>query len=106
MRNRVHIIAVVALLAIPEGIFAQSAPAIEWQQSLGGSGDDRVNCIQQTSDGRYILTGSSNSTNGDVSGNHDTSGFYLDYWVVKLSTSGAIEWQKSLGGSQNDEANS
>ena len=74
------------------------APVIEWQKSLGGSGDDFGYSIQQTTDGGYIVGGHSNSTDGDVTGNHGG----WDYWVVKLSNSGTIEWQKSLGGSGND----
>src|SRR5262249_31068276 len=35
-----------------------------------------------------------------------TNNFGLhDYWVVKVSASGAVEWQISMGGSSNDEAN-
>jgi hypothetical protein len=75
---------------------------IEWQKSLGGSGKDRAYSIQQTNDGGYIVAGSSESNDGDVSGNHGSS----DYCVVKLSSIGTIEWQKSLGGSEVDYATS
>jgi len=68
--------------------------AIQWQKSLGGSGDDKAEDVQQTIDGGYIVSGSSSSNNGDVSGNHGTS----DYWIVKLNDTGGIQWQKCLGG--------
>jgi len=71
---------------------------IEWQKSLGGSGEDRGYSIQQTTDGGYIVAGQSASTNGDVTGNHGGN----DYWVVKLSSTGSIIWQKSLGGTGSD----
>jgi hypothetical protein len=74
--------------------------SIQWQNSLGGSGNDRANSIIQTTDGGYIVTGYSNSTDGDVSGNHGG----VDFWVVKLNNQGVIEWQKSLGGSNSDAA--
>jgi hypothetical protein len=32
---------------------------IEWEQTFGGSGDDVASCVQRTSDGGYILSGSS-----------------------------------------------
>ncbi|ASK30818.1 secretion protein [Chryseobacterium sp. T16E-39] len=67
---------------------------IQWQKSLGGSGSEKALSIQQTTDGGYIVAGSSGSTNGDVTGNHGN----LDYWIVKLNNSGDIQWQKSLGG--------
>lgn len=74
---------------------------IEWQKSLGGTGWDEARSVQQTLDGGYIIAGSSESVDGDVSGNHGTA----DYWVVKLDASGNISWQKSLGGSGPDIAN-
>ena len=54
---------------------------IEWQKCLGGTIDDRACSIQQTSDGGFIVTGFTYSNDGDVSGNHG----YSDYWVVKLT---------------------
>jgi hypothetical protein len=83
-------------------INAQTAPSIQWQKTLGGSSYDSANSIQQTSDGGYIIAGESDSTNGDITGNHGTS----DFWIVKLNASGIIQWQKSLGGSYGDVANS
>ncbi len=71
---------------------------IQWQKCLGGSDWEEAWDIQLTPDGGYILAGRSNSTDGDVTGNHGT----LDYWVVKLSSTAEIEWQKSLGGSNFD----
>ena len=71
---------------------------IEWQKAMGGSGLDRANEILQTREGGYMVFGQTNSTNGDVSGNH---GGY-DYWAVKLSNAGIIEWQKAFGGSSED----
>ena len=72
--------------------------AIQWQKSLGGSGWEEAWSVRQCDDGGYIVAGRSSSTDGDVTGNHG----YLDYWVVKLSISGDIEWQKSFGGSGLD----
>ncbi|HVX28799.1 MAG TPA: hypothetical protein VHB70_20795, partial [Parafilimonas sp.] len=72
---------------------------IQWQKSLGGSDFERANIIQQTVDGGYIVAGFSYSNNGDVTGNHGSA----DYWIVKLDSTGNIEWQKSLGGSAYEE---
>ncbi len=77
-------------------------PTIEWEKSLGGSNGDEAYAIQQTVDGGFIVAGSTNSDDGDVVG---FNGSY-DAWVVKLNTIGNIEWQKSLGGSSVDGANS
>jgi hypothetical protein len=75
---------------------------IQWQKTLGGTGQDHATCIQQTADGGYIVAGSSNSYDGDVAEN---LGSY-DFWVVKLDATGTIQWKKSLGGTYSDEAQS
>ncbi|MEO8148965.1 MAG: T9SS type A sorting domain-containing protein [Bacteroidia bacterium] len=75
---------------------------IQWQKCYGGTTDDEANSIRITSDGGYVLAGYSTSTGGDVTGNHG----YTDYWIVKLDSSGNLQWQKSLGGSIVEEANS
>jgi hypothetical protein len=77
-----------------------SAGILEWQKSLGGSGTEKAYSIQQTKDNGYIVTGYSDSDDGDVTDNHGR----LDYWIVKLKSNGDIQWQKSLGGSLEDEA--
>jgi len=68
---------------------------------LGGTNDDGVSYIQQSIDGGYIVAGNSYSNDGDVTGHHGG----IDYWIVKLDASGTIEWEKSLGGSDDDVAN-
>lgn len=75
---------------------------IQWQKALGGSSEEIARSIQPTTDGGYIFAGSAKSINGDVSTNHGNS----DAWIVKLSNSGAIQWQKSIGGTGNDFVNS
>ena len=77
-----------------------STGELDWQKSFGSSSADYANSIQQTTDGGYIIAGSSASNDGDVSGNHGSS----DYWIVKLTSTGQLDWQKSLGGSSNDWA--
>jgi len=73
---------------------------VEWDKSLGGDGEDEIFHTEQTSDGGYIV--GSYSMSG-ISGNKtDENKGLADYWLVKLSPSGTIEWQKSYGGSDWD----
>lgn len=69
-----------------------------WQKTYGGSSEETANDIQLTSDGGYIFTGNTFSNNGNVSGNHGN----FDNWVVKLDAAGAVEWSKTLGGSNGE----
>jgi hypothetical protein len=75
-----------------------SVGAIQWQKCLGGSSWDEIWSVQYTTDGGYVAAGRTASSDGDVVGHHGS----FDYWVVKLSSSGTIEWQRSLGGSLLD----
>jgi parallel beta-helix repeat protein len=65
---------------------------MDWQKSYGGSEVDYTYCIRQTRDGGYILAGSSISFGG----------YNYDFWVLKLASDGAIAWQKTYGGGDDD----
>jgi secreted PhoX family phosphatase len=55
-----------------------------------------VNAIIQTKDEGYLFVSNTESTDGDVSGNHGS----VDAWVVKLDADGNIQWQKCFGGTK------
>lgn len=75
---------------------------IQWQKTYGGSNDEWQPKISKTPDGGYIFICTSNSVNGDVTGNHGMR----DIWVVKIDAAGNIQWQRSLGGSNNEDLGS
>ena len=72
-----------------------------WKKILGGTGSDIANKVIATPDG-FVVAGYSSSTNGDVSGNHGVS----DYWIVWLDANGTLIRQRSYGGYDHDQANS
>ncbi len=69
-----------------------------WQKSLGSNGNDYAYCICENSDGTYVMSGYSEYSNGDVSGNHGN----YDCWVLMLTESGDVSFQRSLGGTALD----
>lgn len=89
-----------AFILFTQGISAQIIP-IEWQKNYGGSYDDSGAAIDKTSDGGYILLGTTRSTDRDVTGLH---GNLYDVWAIKTNSSGNIEWKKCLGGTGTDVA--
>lgn len=82
-------------MLLETSVFSQ---IIAWQKCYGGSGEEGVNSIIQTPDRGYIMTGSTNSNDFDISNNH--GGF--DMLVVKTDSAGNIQWAKCYGGSNDD----
>jgi uncharacterized repeat protein (TIGR01451 family) len=88
--------------------------AYEWFGNLGYP-DDRRGGLLATADGGYILCGSTSSADGQVTGLHGEIMLGMigdnydqvywgpnDAWVVKVSQSGILQWQKCFGGSYED----
>ncbi len=76
--------------------------SLVWETSLGGSDADVAQSVRQTTDGGYIVSGNSFSSDGDVGNNNGDS----DYWIVKLDANGSMVWETNLGGSGEDIARS
>ena len=69
---------------------------IQWQKTYGGAGGDYGSAVEQTTDGGYVIAGTTSSFGAGSS----------DMWVIRLDGSGNIQWQKTYGGSEYDSANS
>ncbi len=78
-----------------------SQPNIEWENSFGGSTLDFGRTAITTTDGNYMIAGTTASSDGDVTNNNGSA----DVWLVKLTSTGNLIWQKTLGGSDSDSAN-
>ncbi|MBU1707101.1 T9SS type A sorting domain-containing protein [bacterium] len=63
-----------------------------WSQRFGGSGDDYCTCVLQSSDGGYILAGSTVSF-----------GVGRDFWIVKTDANGDSLWSRTYGGVGSEE---
>lgn len=74
---------------------------IEWRRYFGGTNNDRSYDALQLDSGEYILVGTSESDDVDVS---NPKGGY-DVWVIKLSSTGTMIWERSFGGAAIDGAN-
>lgn len=106
MKKNLHLFIFIAMLVLGNTANSQT-PTLQWQKTIGGSLADGTGCfncastiVRLTSDGGYILGGSSSST---VSGlKTDTCRGKEDYWIVKLDSTRKIQWQKTFGGSDDD----
>jgi hypothetical protein len=72
---------------------------------VGGNSTDQIFSVKQTTDAGYIFAGQSSSTNNGTLAGVISNG-QTDAWVIKLSGSGTLRWQKLLGGSVFDMINS
>lgn len=75
---------------------------IQWQKALGGFTIDIPMKIIQTADGGYAIAGYTASFYGDFAGNHGEE----DGLIIKLDSTGDIQWQKIIGGTKIDNFNS
>ena len=75
---------------------------ILWRKYFGGTNNDRSYDSIETADGDFIIVGSSESSDNDIS---SPKGSY-DIWVIKLSSNGDFLWERSYGGSKYETANS
>ena len=75
------------------------AQSIEWEQNYGGSNEEDLQSIQQTSDGGFILGGRSQSADSDVGANNGN----YDYWIAKTDALGNLQWEQNFGGSYNED---
>lgn len=71
---------------------------IQWENTYGGTNDERAYYSTQTADGGYILAGYTESNNNDVTFNNGAA----DVWIVKMDSAGTLQWQKSYGGTGFD----
>lgn len=68
----------------------------EWQKTYGGDDMDSPSCIEKTGDSGYIVAGKSFSFDpGETS---------WDAWVIKLSATGEISWERKYDFGRDDGA--
>ena len=66
---------------------------VQWQKTLGGSNADYGVSVAVAPDGSVYVCGCTESAGAGAD----------DFLIAKFNSSGTVQWQKTLGGSRNDE---
>lgn len=75
---------------------------LQWENTIGGTSQDKLISLKETEDERVILFGTSYSiASGDKSQNNFGAS---DFWLVQLNAFGAIQWERTIGGNADDYA--
>jgi len=80
------------LLCIPAVVFSQQT----WTRTYGGSQYDEGKAVKQTSDGGYIIAGTTNSFGAG----------FQDVYLIKTDSLGNMIWSKTYGDSSSEGGNS
>jgi Secretion system C-terminal sorting domain len=73
-----------------------AAGDVQWTKTFGGATDNEYGyCVQQTSDGGYIVSGDAafNGFSGEI-----------DFYLIKLTATGDTSWTKTYGGNGFESA--
>ena len=79
---------------------------VEWGKSIGGSSEDSIKSVVETTEGGYLIGGDFYSSsidlgNGIQISNHGSTR-YTDGMVIKYNAEGEVEWGTSIGGRDYD----
>jgi hypothetical protein len=73
-----------------------SGSALQWSKTVGGTGSDFAYSIIRTTDGGYVVAGETISFGAGL----------WDFYIVKLISSGTLQWSRTVGGTSDEGARS
>ena len=80
---------------------------VEWAKGIGGSENDIITSLIETSDGEILVGGYFYSSNIDLGNGisliqNSNDRYYADGMIIKCSSSGEVEWAQEMGGIYDD----
>ncbi len=73
---------------------------VEWTQTYGGPEWDSGKCVEQTTEGGYIVIGVTGSSGDVETESNDASD--QDVWLMKTDATGQVVWNQTYGGPDYD----
>ncbi len=100
--NRYFKIAAFLILTGGMQIPAQELPEILWDKTIGGNFADQIGGIYPSADNGWYLFGTSSSNTGFEKSAAPYTMFGNDLWVLKYNSNWEKEWDKVLGGTDEE----
>ncbi len=76
---------------------------IIWSKTFGGNNNEEAWSVIEALDGGFILSGYTSSNDGDVT---RFKGGPTDFWAIRLDDTGQLVWQKTFGGTGDEQSQS
>ncbi len=83
---------IILITGIMGFLYAQTVPDTQWTKMFGGTNSEYSYCVQQTSDGGYVIIGNTNYFGAGLD----------DIYFVKTDSAGNESWSATFGGADND----
>ena len=84
------------LVAVQAASAQVTFPTLQWQRTFGGASEDELHCAVATPDGGLLIGGYSMSSTND--GKTALNFGLVNFWVVRVDSSGNRLWDKTYGG--------
>lgn len=97
--NRVLIFLLLSVLLFSVSVYTEKCveadSGSQWMRSYGGPNREEAECVIQSNDGGFVIVGY--SARSSASNSHD-------FWIVKTDSNGDMQWNRTYGGTDNEEA--
>jgi hypothetical protein len=96
LRRKLLLLGIVLFVLLCSCLVASVDASSTWNKTYGGIGNDSARSLVATSDGGYAIAGVTDSFGAGST----------DFWLVKTDANGVMEWNRTYGGTAEDEASS
>lgn len=78
----------------------------QWDKTFGGTREEQLNSmlITVTADNSFLIGGQSNSSVSNEKSENNRG--LIDFWLVKINTNGVKQWDRTFGGTGEDQLTS